>query len=423
MTSKKQNNIHMKTVIKKAKIIDSKSPLNGKIMDILVVDGFIGKIDETITEKADEIIEEENLHVSIGWLDMFASFCDPGYEHKETLETGIQAAKSGGFTAVAIVPDTAPVISTKSQVEYILNKATKLNYEIIPYGSISQNMDGENISEFYDMFSSGAKGFTDVFHPISSELLSRALLYCKDSGGIILSFASDKSLSKNGIMHEGVESTKLGLKGIPALAEEIQIIRDLKLAEFNDSKIHFINVSTTEGVNAIREARKKGIRVTAQVSSAHLFLNDSSLQEFDSNNKVLPPFRTSTHINALMEGLKDGTIDCIVSSHIPQDIESKQVELTHAEFGIIGLETSFAVARTATKNTLEIEKLITKFTQAPREILGLEIPTIKEGEKANLTIFNPDKKWVFTKEDIKSKSKNTPFIGTEFTGKVVKVIC
>lgn len=413
----------MKTLIKKAKIIDSKSSFNGKTMDILIEDGMIKKIAENISEKADETVEEENLHVSIGWMDMFASFCDPGYEHKETLETGIAAAKFGGFTSVAITPDTAPVISSKSQVEYILNKSSKLNFNIIPYGSISQNMDGENISEFYDMYTSGAKGFTDVFKPISSDLLSRALLYCKDSGGVILSFASDKSLSKNGIMHEGVESTKLGLKGIPSLAEEIQIIRDLKLAEFNDSKIHFINVSTAEGVNAIREAKKKGIRVTAQVAASHLLLNDSSLNDFDSNHKVLPPFRTEQHVNALIEGLKDGTIDCIVSSHIPQDIESKQVELAHAEFGIIGLETSFASARTATNGKVDIETLINKITYTPREILGVDLPKIQEGEKANLTVFNPDKKWKFNKEDIKSKSKNTPFVGTEFIGKVVKVIC
>lgn len=413
----------MNTLIKKAKIIDSKSSFKGKTMDILMEDGVIKKITENISEKSDETIEEENLHVSIGWIDMFASFCDPGYEHKESLETGIAAAKFGGFTSVAITPDTTPVMSTKSQIEYVRNKASKLNYEIIPYGSISQNLDGENISEFYDMYTSGAKGFTDVFKPVSSDLLSRALLYSKDSGGVILSFPSDKSLSKNGIMHEGIESTKLGLKGIPSLAEEIQIIRDLKLAEFNDSKIHFINVSTAEGVNAIREAKKKGIKVTAQVAASHLLLKDSSLSGFDSNHKVLPPFRTEQHISALIEGLKDGTIDCIVSSHIPQDIESKQVELSHAEFGIIGLETAFASARTATNGKIDLETLINKFTYTPREILGIELPKIQEGEKANLTLFNPDQKWKFSKEDIKSKSKNTPFIGTEFVGKVVKVVC
>lgn len=413
----------MKILIKNAKIIDKNSPLNGKITDLLIVDGVIFKIGNNLNEKADEIIEEDNLHLSIGWFDMYANFCDPGLEHKETLETGIAAAKAGGFTGVGILPNTNPIVSTKSQVEYILNKATKLNFEIIPYGSLSQQMDGENISEYYDMFTSGAKAFTDVFNPINSALLSRALLYIKDSGGIIMSFPSDKSLSKNGIMHEGIESTKLGLKGIPALAEELQIIRDLKLAEFNDSKIHFINVSTQEGVSAIREAKKRGIKVTTQVSAAHLLLNDSSLREFDSNCKVLPPFRTQNHIQALIEGIKDGTIDAIVSSHMPEDLENKQVELSHAAFGIIGLETSFASSRTATNGKVELEKLIHSLSKTPRTILGIKNPEIKEGEKANLTLFNPDQKWTFQKSDIKSKSKNTPFVGTEFIGKVVRVVC
>jgi dihydroorotase len=412
----------MKTLIKNATITSKGSALNGKKKDILIVNGIIEKIEDSITDAADETIQGENLHVSTGWFDMTASFCDPGYEHKETIESGINAAMAGGFTGVGLLPETSPVVSGKSQVEYIRRKSENKSVEIVPYGSLSVNFDGENLSEYYDMYLAGARAFTDGFRPVNSELLSRALMYSKNSGGLIMVFPNDKALSKGGQMHEGIESTKLGMKGIPAIAEELQVNRDIQLAEFNQSTLHFLNVSTKESVEAIRKAKKLGTKITAQVAVANLLLDDTSLKDFDSNYKVLPVLRSKEHIEALIDGLADGTIDCIASSHVPQDIESKDLEFEHAEFGIIGLETAFAVARTATQKKLKLEDLIEKFTTQPRKLLSLQNPEIKKGEKVNLTIFNPDEKWTFTAKDIKSKSKNTPFVGRELVGRVVKVV-
>jgi dihydroorotase len=412
----------MKTLIKNATIISKGSALNGKKKDILIVNGIIEKIEDAITDAADETIQGENLHVSTGWFDMTASFCDPGYEHKETIESGINAAMAGGFTGVGLLPETSPVVSGKSQVEYIRRKSENKSVEIVPYGSLSVNFDGQNMSEYHDMYLAGARAFTDGFRPVNSELLSRALMYSKNSGGLIMVFPNDKALSKGGQMHEGIESTKLGMKGIPAIAEELQVNRDIQLAEFNQSTLHFLNVSTKEAVESIRKAKKTGVKVTAQVAVANLLLDDASLRDFDSNYKVLPVLRSQEHIDALIDGLADGTIDCIASSHVPQDIESKDLEFEHAEFGMIGLETAFAVARTATQKKLKLEDLIEKFTTQPRKLLGLQNPEIKKGEKVNLTVFNPDEKWIFTAKDIKSKSKNTPFVGRELVGRVIRVV-
>jgi dihydroorotase len=412
----------MKTLIKNVTIISKGSALNGKKKDILIVNGIIEKIEDAITDAADETIQGENLHVSTGWFDMTASFCDPGYEHKETIESGINAAMAGGFTGVGLLPETSPVVSGKSQVEYIRRKSENKSVEIVPYGSLSVNFDGENLSEFYDMYLAGARAFTDGFRPVNSELLSRALMYSKNSGGLIMVFPNDKALSKGGQMHEGIESTKLGMKGIPAIAEELQVNRDIQLAEFNQSNLHFLNVSTKESVEAIRKAKKAGTKITAQVAATNLLLDDTSLKDFDTNYKVLPVLRSKEHIEALIDGLADGTIDCIASSHVPQDIESKDLEFEHAEFGMIGLETAFAAARTATQKKIKLEDLIEKFTTQPRKLLGLQNPEIKKGEKVNLTIFNPDEKWTFTAKDIKSKSKNTPFVGRELVGRVVRVV-
>lgn len=412
----------MPTLLKNVTIISKGSSLHGKKKDILIVNGIIEKIEDSISDAADETIQGENLHVSIGWFDMTASFCDPGYEHKETIESGINAAMAGGFTGVGLLPETSPVVSGKSQVEYIRRKSENKIVEIVPYGSLSVNFDGQNMSEYHDMYLAGARAFTDGFRPVNSELLSRALMYSKNSGGLIMVFPNDKALSKGGQMHEGIESTKLGMKGIPAIAEELQVNRDIQLAEFNQSTIHFLNVSTKEAVESIRKAKKAGVKVTAQVAVANLLLDDTSLKDFDSNYKVLPVLRSQEHIDALIDGLADGTIDCIASSHVPQDIESKDLEFEHAEFGMIGLETAFAVARTATQKKLKLEDLIEKFTTQPRKLLGLQNPEIKNGEKVNLTIFNPDEKWIFTAKDIKSKSKNTPFVGRELVGRVVRVM-
>lgn len=412
----------MNVLIKSAKIIDSNSDFNGKTVDILIEKGVISKISKDIknTNKIKEV-SFDDLHISAGWFDMRANFCDPGHEYKEDLNSGLKAAAKGGFTGVMVMPDTQPSNSTKGGIEYIINKTKGNIVDALPAGSLSHNCEGNEIAEMYDMFTAGAAAFTDNKKSIkSSSLLNRALLYSQSFNGLIIDFPNDRELSKGGKINEGVVSTETGLKGIPALAEELMVNRDIYLAEYCNSKIHLSNISTKKSVELIRAAKKKGLQVTADVNSYHLLLDETALLNFDSLAKVTPPLRTKEDQKALIKGINDGTIDVICSDHTPENIENKQCEFDHAAFGMINLQTSFAVANTTGK--ISIEKLIISMTSSPRTILGLKRVTIKEGEKANLTLFNPNKNWALNKNDIVSKSKNSPFIEKELTGKVYGII-
>jgi dihydroorotase len=413
----------MKILIKSAKLIDKSSEFHNKTVDVLVESGLIKNISKTpLTDNADKIIEGKNLHLSIGWFDLKANFREPGEEWKETIHTGALAAKKGGFTSVGVMPTTTNPTDNRASIEFIKNRSLNLGVNVLPYGAISKDLKGENLAEIFDMNDGGAIAFTDNKEHLNTGLTSRALLYSKSNNLLITSFPYEKSISKNGQMHEGVASTKLGLKPIPNLAEELQIQRDLSLVEYHNTSIHFSTISTKEGVELIREAKQKGLQVTCDIAAHQLSFKDEDLVTYDTNFKVLPPFRGQDDIDALIEGLEDGTIDAICSDHTPHDIESKKLEFEHADFGIIGLETAFGALNTVLNNKVELETIIEKLTINPRNIVKLNIPQIKVGEKAELTIFDPSLKWTFTEKDIKSKSKNTPFIGTEFIGKPIATI-
>lgn len=414
----------MNILIKSAKIIDSNSPYNGKTVDLLIEKGIIQKIRSNIpsTEKHKEI-SLDGLHVSAGWLDMKANFCDPGHEYKEDLSSGLKAAALGGFTGVVSMPDTLPVTNSKSGIEYLINKAKGNIVDIYPTGSLSYNCEGKEIAEMYDMHLAGAVAFTDNKKSINNpSLLNRALLYNQSFKGLVISFPNDQNIFNNGQINEGVTSTHLGLKGIPSLAEELMVSRDIYLAEYCDAPIHLSNISTKKSVSLIKQAKAKGIKVSADVNSYHLLLDESELEEFGSNYKVMPPLRTKDDQKALIAGLKDGTIDIICSDHTPEDIENKQCEFEHAAFGIINLQTSFAVCNEALQKKLSVNEIIEKITSNPRNLLEIENPEIKEGAKANLTLFNPKLSWSLDEKEIVSKSKNTPFIGKKLTGKVYGII-
>lgn len=413
----------MNVLIRAAKIIDPSSAFNGTIKDVLIKNGIISEIKSSIEASADvQVIAFENLHLSPGWFDMNCNLGDPGLEYKEDLISGAAAAAYGGFTGVACMPATEPSLSSKSEIQYIINKAKDLLVDVHPIGSLSSKLEGKEISEMYDMHLAGAVAFSDGKKSIgNSGLLSRAMLYAKGFDGLIMNFAEDRTIAEGGKMHEGDVSTRLGLKGMPALAEEMMISRDLFLAEFHGGRIHFTTVSSAGSVDLIRKAKAKGLKVTAEVNSLNLIFDDQALESFDSNFKLKPPFRTAIDMDALRKGLADGTLDVICSDHTPQDHESKVKEFDHAAFGAINLETSFAAANTALADFLSIEEIIKKIAIAPRQILNLPVPSIAEQEVANVTLFNPDLEWTVSNSELKSRSRNCPLLGKKLRGKALGI--
>jgi dihydroorotase len=413
----------MNILIKSAYIIDSGSPYNGKVMDLLIENGIITNISSKIAAKKNvRVVEAANLHVSTGWFDMQVNFCDPGFEHKEDLASGINAAIAGGFTGVAVVSSTNPPIHSKGEVEYIKNKTAPFLVDVFPIGALSYKQEGKDIAEMYDMHQAGAVAFSDDKKAVADAgLLMRALLYAQNFGGTILAHCDEKSISLDGKMNEGVVSTTLGLKGIPALAEELMVNRNIFLAEYTNAPIHLSNISTQKSVELIRQAKAGGLKITASVNAYNIAIDDTVLTGFESNYKLNPPLRTKADIDALRKGIADGTIDVITCDHRPQDIESKVIEFDYAANGMIGLETAFGLINT-NKGKLKLETIIQALTTNPRKILKLKQPRLAVGELANITLFDPQAEWVFEKKHIHSKSANTPFVGTKFKGKVIGVI-
>lgn len=413
----------MKVLIKQATIVCPSSPLNGQVKDIFIENGRITAIADNISQQADQTIQQPNLHASIGWMDVFAHFCDPGFEYRETLETGAAAAAAGGFTEVMVLPNTNPVVHAKTQVEYIVQKSKELPVTIHPIGAITKNAEGKDLAEMYDMRQSGAAAFSDGIHSVqSSGLLIKALQYVKSFDCTIIQIPDDKSIAPGGLINEGIVSTQLGLPGKPAMAEEIIVARDIKLARYAGSKLHFTGIASAKSLEYIRRAKEGGIQVTASVTPYHLWFTDEDLKDYDTNLKVNPPVRIEADKQALIAGFLDGTIDCIASHHIPHNYDAKVCEFEYAKAGMIGLETLFGVVWKVASGKQSIDQLIDKLSVAPRNIFGLPVPVIKEGETANLTLFDPNAEYTFTEAGIQSKSKNSAFIGKQLKGKVVGII-
>lgn len=410
----------MTLVLKSALIIDPSSPHNGKRADLLLENGTIKTIGKDL--EGERTVESGNLCVSPGWLDLQADFCDPGNEHKETIESGAAAAAAGGFTGVLLMPSTQPPVHGKSEVEYILRKAQDLAVDVYPAGALSHGLEGKDMAELYDMHMAGARAFTEGRKGYTSAgLLVRSLMYTKNFGGRVMARCEERSLAPDGKMNEGPVSTMLGLKGIPNMAEELVTARNISLAEYAEAPLHFMSVSTARSVELIREAKKRGLPLSASVNAVNLYWEDKALEDFDTNYKVNPPLRSRADIEALIAGLADGTIDAVTSDHTPEDPESKVVEFDLASFGIIGLETSFALTRSAAPK-LAVEKLVEVFALRPRKLLGLETSAIKENAPANLTIFDPDLEWTFTEKDIRSLSRNTPAVGMKLKGRALGIV-
>jgi dihydroorotase len=411
----------MNLLLRQAKIIDPSSPFHQQQADIFIQDGILKTISLKLDIPVEKIIEIQGLFVSPGWLDVFAHFPDPGFEYKESLQTGANAAAAGGYTDVLLIPNSAPVVYNKSAVEYIVQRSKSFPVNLHPIAAVTKNAEGKELAEMYDMHDSGAIAFGDGNCSIqSSGILLKALQYLKAIDKVLIQLPDDKSISATGLMNEGIISTQLGLPGKPAIAEELMISRDIELAKYTESKIHFTGISTAKSVELIKRAKAEGIQITCSATPYHLFFCDEDLATYDTNLKLNPPLRTNADREALRNAVVDGTVDCITSHHFPHEKDSKVIEFEYAKYGMIGLETSFAVIRTILPQ-LSFERLFALFCTNPRKIFDLPVTSIKENEAACLTLFT-DEKWIFKTTDIRSKSMNTAFLEKEFNGRPLGII-
>ncbi|MFT4697551.1 MAG: dihydroorotase [Flavobacteriaceae bacterium] len=408
----------MNILIKSATIIDATSSHHLKKRDVLIENGVISKIGAAIVNsKNSKEIMLKDLHISQGWFDSSVSFGEPGYEERETIENGLKVAAASGFTHVAINSNTNPVTDSKSNIKYLHAQADKSPVNLYPIGALTIKSEGKDLAELFDMKNEGAIAFYDYQKPVKNpNLLKIALQYSQSFEGLIQSFPFEKAIAEQGMVHEEINSTKLGLKGIPSLAEELQIIRDLYILEYSGGNLHIPTISTKKSVSLIRDAKKKGLNVSCSVAVSNLVLTDALLDEFDTNYKLLPPLRTNKDCKALIKGLIDGTIDGITSDHNPIDIEHKKTEFDHAMYGSIGFESCFG----ASNKILATEKVIDRLTNLKKRF-KIESNSISEGNKADITLFNPKVEWTFNESDIKSTSKNSAFINQSLRGKVYGV--
>lgn len=405
----------MNLIIREAKVVNLKSPFHNQIVDIKIKDKCIEKIGINLSKTSGyEELKLDNIHVSEGWFDSSVSLGEPGFEDRETIFNGLDVAAKSGFTAIALQPNTYPIIDNQSQINFVINKAKDSATELFPIGSFTKESDGKNMAELYDMRNAGAVAFGDYNKNIdNANLLKIGLQYLQDFNGLLLSFCQDTTIKSNGVVNEGIISTKMGLKGIPNLAEELQLSRNLLLLEYTKGKMHVPTISTAQSVELIKNAKAQGLNVTCSVAVHNLVLTDEKIDGFDTRFKVEPPLRTEEDRRALLAGILDDTIDMITSDHNPIDIEHKKMEFDEAKNGTIGLESAFGALTTV----LSLEKVIEKLT-AGKSTFSIENSVIKEGSIANITLFNPNGNWTFNKENILSKSKNSAFIGNIMKGKV-----
>ncbi|MCK0109655.1 dihydroorotase [Flavobacteriaceae bacterium S0825] len=409
----------MNVLIKSATILDSKSDFHNQTQDILIEKGIITNISKRIKNPNNyKEIQLENLHISQGWFDSSVCFGEPGFEERETIANGLKTAAKSGFTNVALNANTNPVLDTNSDISFVKSIAQNNAVSLHPIGALTKNSQGKDLAELFDMTNAGAVAFSDYKKPISNpNLMKIALQYAGSFNGLVCSFPQENNIAGQGVMNEHITSTTIGLKGIPALAEELQVARDLFILEYTEGKLHIPTISTTKSVALIREAKKKKLDVTCSVAIHNLVFSDDALTGFDSDFKVSPPLRTKQDIDALLSGLKDGTIDMVTSDHNPLDIEHKKLEFDFALDGTIGLESAFGAL-----NTILPTKTVVKLLTKGKERFGIEDSTISIGNKATMSLFNPDISYEFSKEDIISKSKNAIFKGYTLKGKAYGII-
>ena len=409
----------MNSLIKSATIIDKNSEFHNKTVDILISNGIISDISEDIKNPKNFLeIRFPNLHVSNGWFDYSVCTGEPGYEERDNLLNTLMLASKSGFTSVGLQPNTFPVTEKSTEIEYLKAVAKNSNVNIYPIGALTKSSDGNELAELFEMKNSGAIGFGDYKKSIvNANVLKLALLYSKDYNIPIFSFPLNREISNNGVMNEGTTSTSLGLKGIPGMSEEIQIMRDIRILEYTGGNLHIPYISTRKSLELIKKAKNKGLNISCSTCVHNLFFNDSHLSDFNTNFKVLPPLRTQDDIDQLISGVKDGSIDTVTSDHNPLDIELKNVEFDKAEFGTIGLESLFG----ALNRIFPIKTTINILTRG-KKVFGIEETEIKIGTQADLSLFNPINSFVFNDDNVLSMSKNSIFEGSSLKGKVYGTI-
>ena len=400
----------MSIILKSAKVINAESKYNGTQQDILISEGKIVKIAKSISDKNARIIDIKDLHVSNGWFDSSVSFGEPGFEERETIENGGIVASKSGFTDVVLNSNTNPVIDSQAGISFVKSKNSSCN--IHPLGALTISSESKEMAELFDMKNAGAVGFYDYKKPIiNSNLLKISLQYSQAFNSLIMSFPLDKSIAKNGIINEGEISVNYGIKGIPNFSEEIQINRDLHILEYTGGNLHIPTISTKKSLDLIKKAKEKGLNVTCSVAIHNLTFNEAKLKDFDTRFKVLPPLRTEKDRLALVKGVKDGVIDLVTSDHCPLDVENKKTDIDNAEYGTIGLESFFG----SLLNLFTLEETIKILTRG-RKLFNIENFDFKEGSEARLSLFKISKEFEFSKSHIKSKSKNSAFLGTKMKG-------
>jgi dihydroorotase len=411
----------MQVLIRKARVIDPQSTYHDKVVDLLIEDGSITKIAASVKAEAGTVIEADGLCVSPGWVDVFADYREPGYEHKETLASGLATAAAGGFTDVLLAPNTQPATSSKSSVQYLLQKAARNIVNLHPLGAATKNIEGKELAEMLDMRANGAIAFSDGWKPLqNANLMLKALEYITAFKGILIQMPIDAALASGGLMHEGPVSTALGMAGIPALAESLMVYRDIELVRYTGSRLHLSGITTASSVDMVRKAKADGLAVSCSVTPYHLSLTDAALKGYESAYKVAPPLREETDRQALIAGINDGTIDCIASHHCPHEWDAKTREFEYAADGMAIQESAWNVLWDALDGHASVGRIITALTQVPRDIFGLPPCSIAKGSRASLTLFATTGSNTLNKSH--SLGMNNPFLGRQLAGKVIGII-
>lgn len=415
----------MNLLLKNARVIDPSQKIDAKL-DVLIENGKIIELGNSLACKAEKIIDLSNKVICPGFIDMHVHLREPGFEYKETIKTGISAAVRGGFTSIACMPNTDPVADNQAVIQFVINRAREEGMtNVFPIGAISKSLNGEELTEIGELFESGAVALSDDGKCIqNADLIRRAFQYAKMFNLIIISHCEDANLSRNGVINEGFVSTKLGLIGIPKACEEVIVARDIQLAELTRGRLHIAHISSSYSVELVRQAKKRGVNVTAEVTPHHLLLDESLAEGFDTNIKVNPPLRGEDDRSALLEGLKDGTIDCIASDHAPHSRVDKEVEFVDAAFGVVGLETSISVILTKLvhQKKLTLQQMVEKFTLNPAKVLNLDKGTLQKGKDADITVLDLERESVIDPNLFLSRGRNTPFAGWKVKGMPVITI-